>query len=72
MEKHENPHEINRSRRETLSVAEAGELLGISRSSAFQAASNGQLPVIKIGKRLLVPRVALERMLGAPLSKDAG
>ena len=71
MEKHENRQENNRHRRETVSVAEAGELLGISRSSAFQAAASGELPVIKIGKRLLVPRAALERMLGAPLSKEA-
>lgn len=70
MKKRKNCHEINNSRRETLSVAEAGRRLGISRSSAFQAAANGQLPVIKIGKRLLVPRVALERMLGAPLSAE--
>jgi excisionase family DNA binding protein len=52
-----------RHQRETLTVVEAAEILGISRSSAFQAASNGELPVIRIGKRLLVPRIALERML---------
>lgn len=56
-----------RQRQQTLSVAEAAEILGISRSSAFQAANNGQLPVIRIGKRLLVPARALEQMLGAPL-----
>jgi excisionase family DNA binding protein len=55
-----------RHQRETLTVPEAGEILGISRSSAFQAASNGELPVIRIGKRLLVPRAALERMLDGP------
>lgn len=70
MGKYENRHKINCSWRETLSVEEAGRLLGISRSSAFQAAANGQLPVIKIGKRLLVPRAALERILGAPLSRE--
>lgn len=52
-----------RHQRETLTVVEAGEILGISRSSAFQAASSGELPIIRIGKRLLVPRAALERML---------
>ena len=54
-------------RQQTFSVEEAGELLGISRSSAFQAAANGQLPIIRIGKRMLVPRLALEQMLGGPL-----
>lgn len=57
-----------RQRQQTLSVEEAGEVLGISRSSAFQAAANGELPVIRIGKRLLVPRHALEQMLGEPVN----
>lgn len=56
-----------RQRQQTLSVEDAGEILGISRSSAFQAAANGQLPVIRIGKRLLVSRHALEEILGGPL-----
>ncbi|GMQ90467.1 MAG: hypothetical protein BMS9Abin10_0849 [Gammaproteobacteria bacterium] len=48
---------------ETLSVPEAGEILGISRNGAYDAARRGELPVIKIGRKLLVPRIALERML---------
>lgn len=59
-----------RQRQLTMSVEEAGEVLGISRSSAFQAAANGQLPVIRIGKRLLVPRHAIEQMLGAPVTTE--
>jgi excisionase family DNA binding protein len=47
----------------TLTIAQAAKLLGISRNSAYQAARYGQLPVIKIGARLLIPRVALEEML---------
>jgi excisionase family DNA binding protein len=57
-------------RRATFSVPEAGEILGIGRSLAFEAAGSGQLPVIRIGKRLLVPRAALERMLGAPIDGE--
>jgi excisionase family DNA binding protein len=52
------------------STAEAAEILGISRSSAFQAANNGQLPVIRIGKRLLVSLHSLEQILGG--SVDVG
>lgn len=47
----------------TISVQRAGELLGLSRNSAYAAAKNGQLPVLKIGKRYLVPLRALEAML---------
>lgn len=49
----------------TYSVEESGRLLGISRASAFEAARRGELPTIRIGRRLLVPKVALERMLEA-------
>lgn len=60
----------SKQRRETFSVPEAGEILGISRSSAFQAAAKGELPVIRVGKRLLVPRAGLERMLGGSVNAD--
>ena len=49
--------------KKTLSIPEAGKALGICRSAAYEAARTGQLPTIKIGKRILVPVVALERML---------
>jgi len=38
-------------------------LLGIGRSLGYQMAHNGQLPVIRLGKRLLVSRKAFEAML---------
>ena len=49
--------------RQTLTVEEAAALLGIGRNSAYQAVAAGQIPVIRIGRRLLVPRAALERLL---------
>ena len=49
--------------KKTLSVPEAGKALGVGRSAAYEAARTGQLPTIRIGKRMLVPVVALERML---------
>jgi excisionase family DNA binding protein len=48
----------------TWTVTEAARLLGISRASAYEAAHRGELPVRVIGRRLLVPRVALLRLLG--------
>jgi len=56
----------------TYSVEEAGRLIGISRASAFEAARRGELPTIRIGRRLLVPRVALERLLEAAGSRSTG
>jgi excisionase family DNA binding protein len=47
----------------TLSVEEVAELLGISRTLAYKAARNGELPVIKINTRFIVPTEALLRWM---------
>lgn len=47
----------------TLSIVEAAKRLGIGRNQAYEAAERGDIPSIRIGKRILVPRLALERML---------
>ena len=47
----------------TYSIEEVAKILGIGRSSAYLAARTGEIPTIKIGCRLLVPKMALEHML---------
>ena len=42
---------------------ECGRLLGLSKNSTYEAARRGQIPTVRIGKRLLVPRAALLKML---------
>jgi len=56
----------------TITVDEAARVLGVSRATAYAAAhsylaSGGTegLPVIKLGRRLLVPNAALRQLLGA-------
>jgi excisionase family DNA binding protein len=49
--------------RQTLSVEEAGRILGISRGAAYAYAKDGSLPTIRLGSRLLVPKAALDKML---------
>jgi len=57
--------------RKTLTVEQAAKVLGISRTGAYQLAARGELPgVIRLGKRLLVPKAALERLLGASLDGE--
>jgi excisionase family DNA binding protein len=53
----------------TWTITEAAQLLGVSRATADEAAHRGELPVRLIGRRMLVPRVALLRLLehDAPL-----
>jgi excisionase family DNA binding protein len=48
----------------TIRVDRAGQLLGISRATAYEAARSGQIPTLRIGKRLVVPTAALLRLLG--------
>lgn len=43
-----------------MSVREAARLLGIGRDSAYALIREGRLPAIRIGRRILVPRAALE------------
>lgn len=49
--------------RQTYTIDEAAKILGIGRNSAFDAAKRGELPVIRLGRRLVVPRAALQRLL---------
>jgi excisionase family DNA binding protein len=46
-----------------LSVKAVAKILGLSRNSAYEAVRTGQIPSLRFGKRILVPRVALNKML---------
>ncbi len=48
----------------TLTIPEAARLLGISRSAGYRAAAKGEIPTIRIGRRLLVPTARLLELLG--------
>ncbi len=49
--------------RPTLTVEQAGRYMGLSRQSAYDAAARGDLPTLRVGRRLLVPTAALRRLL---------
>jgi excisionase family DNA binding protein len=44
-------------------VPEAGEMLGLGRNASYQAARRGDIPTIKIGKLIRVPKAAFDLML---------
>jgi excisionase family DNA binding protein len=48
----------------TVTVEQAGRILGISRGAAYARADDGSIPTIRLGKRLLVPKAALDKLLG--------
>jgi excisionase family DNA binding protein len=49
--------------RPALSVAETADLLGISRWLVQQAVRDGSLPSVRVGRRILIPKVQLEALL---------
>jgi excisionase family DNA binding protein len=48
-------------------VPEAGELLGLTKNAAYEAARRKDFPTIKIGKLIKVPKAAFHKLL-----EDAG
>ena len=46
-----------------LSVAEAAKCLAISKNLCYDLLREGRLPHVRLGRRLLVPRLGLEQWL---------
>ena len=67
----ENVNKTGITERLTLTVEESAHLLGISRGLAYQLARSGRLPALRFGRRLLIPRAALERILNETQEADA-
>ena len=53
----------------TLTIVEAAAVLGIGRNTCYELARTGRLPILRLGKRIVVPKEALERLL-ADAGKD--
>jgi excisionase family DNA binding protein len=47
----------------TMSVPEAAAVLGISRAFAYALVARGDLPCLRLGRRVVVPRRALEQLI---------
>ena len=52
------------SNRLVYTVPEAGRLLGLGRNAAYDAARRGDIPTIKLGRLLRVPKAALHKLVG--------
>jgi|NGEPerStandDraft_6_1074524.scaffolds.fasta_scaffold91851_2 excisionase family DNA binding protein len=50
-----------------LTVDEAAYLLDISRGLAYELVARGELPAIRLGRRIVIPRVAMEELLGTSI-----
>ncbi len=56
--------------RPTITVPEAGPLLGLGRAASYEAATRGDIPSITIGRRKLIPVAKLLLMLGEAASTE--
>jgi excisionase family DNA binding protein len=52
----------------TLTVVETAKLLGIGRTLCYERVRSGEIPSLRIGRRVVIPRAALEKLLGDPKS----
>lgn len=48
----------------TMSIPDAAVLLGVSRSAAYRAVTRGEIPSVRVGRRLLIPTAKLYHLLG--------
>ena len=47
-----------------VNVPQAAKLLGVGRESAYRAVKSGEIPSIRIGKKIRIPVAALRRLAG--------
>jgi excisionase family DNA binding protein len=47
----------------TLTVGEVAKLLRLSRAFTYDLVARGELPSVRLGRRIVIPRIATERIL---------
>ena len=57
------PRHPSMDERLCITVPELAAMLGLSRNHTYELVKQKQLPSIRFGKRILIPRMALEKML---------
>lgn len=55
----------------TVTVTQAAVMLGISRTSAYERVRRGEIPTVRLGRRLLVPKARLLAMLDGDSADSA-
>jgi excisionase family DNA binding protein len=55
-----------------LTVDEAAEILKIGRNSCYALVTSGQLSAVRLGRRIVVPREAVEHLLDISNTRESG
>jgi excisionase family DNA binding protein len=63
--------DANGDKRLVYEVPEAGALLGLGRNASYEAAKRGDIPTIRIGKLIRVPKAAFDQLLARAGMKGA-
>lgn len=58
------PVELDLPDKPMFSVEEAASIQGVGKGTAYACVNSGEIPVLRLGRRLLIPRVGLARLLG--------
>lgn len=62
---------LRRSTLAALTLRQAAQILGVDQRTMSKAVRDGTIPHIRIGKRVVIPRLPLLTMLGAEPSNSA-
>jgi excisionase family DNA binding protein len=54
----------------TYSIPQAGRLLGFGRNASYEAARRGELPTIRFGRKIRVPKAGVQRLLDGATPKE--
>ena len=54
----------------TMNISEAAQILGISRPTMYRLIARGDFPVLRIGRRTLIPIAPLERWIEKQIGKE--
>jgi excisionase family DNA binding protein len=58
--------------RMTWTVRETAEQLGITLSTAYAYIESGELPAVRLGRRLLIPRAAVQQLVDEAMDRWGG
>jgi excisionase family DNA binding protein len=61
----------NGTARLTVDIPEAADALGLSKNATYDAVKRGQIPAIRIGRRIVVARATLEKIVSGEMSLSA-
>lgn len=54
---------VDAHQRAVFTVREVAKILGVGRNTLYEALRRGELPALRIGRRVLIPAAWLERIL---------